>query len=83
MGQYASALTLSHSLSRYVNCLLRLTCPFGDKIKSEISKYKVDTNIGYDSLLLISTVHYFIMLLRYMAFDDSQGLTLTQWLMER
>ena len=26
-------------------------------------KYKVDSNIGYDSLLLISTVHYFIMLL--------------------
>ena len=73
-----SALTLSGSLSRYVNCFPRLTCPFGDKVKYEISEYMVDSNIGYDSLLLISTIHYFILLLMYMAFDDSRGPTLTQ-----
>ena len=83
MGQYASALTLSCSLSRYTNWFPRLTCPFSDKIKSEISEYMVDSNIGYDSLLLISTVHYFILLLLYMEFDDSQGPTLMQWQMER
>ena len=58
------------------NFFSRLTCPFGDKIKSEKSEYMVDSNIGYDYLLLISTVYYFIMLLLYMAFDDSQGPTL-------
>ena len=61
--QYAYALTLSGSLSRYIIFLSRLTCPFSDKIKYEISKYMVDSNIGYDYLLLISTVHYLIMLL--------------------
>ena len=60
-----------------------MTCPFDDKIKSEISEYKVDSNNGYDSLLLISPVHYFIILLLYMAFDESRGPTLTQWVMER
>ena len=80
--QYAYALTLSGSLSRYINCLSRLTCPFGDKIKYEKYEYMVDSNIGYDYLLLISTVHYFIMLLLYMEFDDSRGPTLTQWIME-
>ena len=77
MGQYASSLTLLGSLSRYVNCLPRLTCPFGDKIKSERFEYMVDSNIGYDSLVLISTVHYLILLLLYMEFDDSRGPTLT------
>ena len=76
--QYAYALTLSISLSRYINCLSRLTCPFDDKIKYEKSEYMVDSNIGYDYLLFISTVHYFIMLLMYMAFDDSRGPNLTQ-----
>ena len=60
-----------------------MSCAFGDKIKSGISEYKADSNIGYDSLLLISTIHYFILLLLYMAFDDSWGPTLTQWLIER
>ena len=82
-AQYAYALTLSGYLSRYKNCLSRLTCPFGDKIKSEKYKYMVDSNIGYDYLLLISNVNYFIMLLMYMDFDDSRGPTLTQWIMER
>ena len=76
--QYAYALTLSGSLSRYINCLSRLTCPFGDNIKFEKSEYMVDSNIGYDYLLLMSTVHYLIMLLLYMEFDDSRGPTLTQ-----
>ena len=76
-GQYAYALSLSGSLSRYINCLSRLTCPFGDKIKSEKFEYMVDSNIGYDYLLLISTVHYLIMLFLDMAFDDSRGPTLT------
>ena len=76
--KYAYALTLSGSLSRYINCLSRLTCPFGDKIKYEKYEYMVDSNIGYDYLLLISTVHYLIMLLLYMAFDYSRGPTLTQ-----
>ena len=49
----------------------------------KVSEYKADSNIGYDSLLLISIAHYFIMLLLHLAFDDSQGPTLTQWLMER
>ena len=80
--QYDYALTLSGSLSRYINCLSRLTCPFGDKIKSEKFEYMVDSNIGCDYLLLISNVHYFIMLLLYMAFNDSQGPNLTQWIME-
>ena len=43
----------------------------------------VDSYIGYDYLLLIYNVHYFIMLLLYMAFDDSRGPTLTQRLMKR
>ena len=68
---YAYALNLYGSLARYINCLSILTCPFDDKIKSEKSEYTVDSNIGYDYLLLISTVHYFIMLSLYMAFDDS------------
>ena len=76
--EYSYALTLSGSLSRYRNCLSRLTCPFSDKIKSEKSEYMVDSNIGYDYLLLIYTVHYLIMFLLYMAFDDSRGPTLTQ-----
>ena len=33
--QYSYSLTLSGSLSRYINCLSRLTCPFGGKIKYE------------------------------------------------
>ena len=65
-GQYDYALTLYRSLSRYVICFSRLTCPFDDKIKSEKYEYMVDSNIGYDYLLLISTVHYFIILLLYM-----------------
>ena len=52
---YAYALTLYGYLVRYINCLSILTCPFGDKIKSEKSEYMVDSNIGYDYLLLIST----------------------------
>ena len=51
-GQYASTLNLSGSLSRYVNYFSRLTCPFGDKIKSEISEYKADSNIGSGSVVL-------------------------------
>ena len=65
------------------NTILKLSCPFGDKIKSEKYKYKVDSNIGNDYLLLISTIHYFVMLLLYMEFDESQGQTSTQWIMER
>ena len=76
--QYDYALPLSGYLSTYINCLSRLTCPFSDKIKSKKSEYMVDSNIGYDYLLLISTVHYLIMLLLYMAFDDSRGPTLMQ-----
>ena len=76
--RYANALTFYGSLARYINCLSILTCPFGDKIKSEKSEYMLDSNIGYDCLLLIPTVHYLIMLLLYMAFDDSRGPTLTQ-----
>ena len=76
--QYAYALTLFGSLSMYINCLYRLTCPFGDKIKYEKYEYMVDSNIGYHYFLLISTVHCFIMLLLYMAFDDSRRPTLTQ-----
>ena len=72
---YAYALTLSGSLIRYLSIL---TCPFSDKIKSEKFEYMDDSNIGYDYLLLISTVHYFIMLLLYMEFDDSQGQNLTE-----
>ena len=55
--QYAYALTLSRSLARYINCLSILTCTFGDKIKSEKYEYMVDSNMGYDYSLLISTVH--------------------------
>ena len=54
--QYAYVLTLSGSLARYINCLSIFTCPFGDKIQSEKSKYMVDSNIGYDYSLLISTI---------------------------
>ena len=77
-GQYAYALTLVGSLSRYLNFLSRLTSPFGGKIKSKKFEYMVYSNIGYDYLLLISNVNYFIMLLMYMDFDDSRGPTLTQ-----
>ena len=77
-GQYVYALTLYGSLLRYGNVFSRLTCPFGDKIKFEKSEYMLDSNIGYDCLLLISTVHYLISLLLYMAFYDSRGPTLMQ-----
>ena len=82
LGQYASALNLLSSLSRYVNCLPSWLVPLVTRSNLK-SEYKADSNIGCDSLLLISTVHYFIMFLLHMAFDDSQGPTLTQWLMER